>query len=144
MDRENTNNKDLNLFFENFLKTTELVKEREITPGLTVKLRVLNAGDLLVAESIMSHSDSPSDIVVKIRAASILSQSLISINEVEIERKGFTDREIRERRVALYGQLLKMPSMIIQKMYELYLEAVQEQNSKYENTSELGEDITNF
>ena len=144
MEKENMDNKDLNLFFENFLKTSELIKEKEITPGLTVKLRVLSAGDLLVAQSIMGHSDSPTDIVVKIRAASILSQALISINEMVIERDGFTEREIRERRVALYSQLLKMPSMVIQKMYELYLEAVEEQNNKYTNFSETTDDIVNF
>ncbi|MGL5715990.1 MAG: hypothetical protein ACRCX2_23445 [Paraclostridium sp.] len=137
-------NKDLNLFFDSFIKTTELVREKEVVPGLTVKLRALNAGDLLVAQSIMSHSDSPTDIVVKIRAASILSQSLLNLNDMDIEREGFTEKEIRDRRVLLYSQLLKMPGIVIQKMYEFYLEVVEEQNEKYKNFPKTVDDITNF
>ena len=37
-----------------------------------------------------------------------------------------------------------MPGIVIQKMYELYIEAVNEQNSKYENFSDTIEEMENF
>ena len=70
-------NNDLKLLFDNFIKTGEVTKEKEIVPGVKVKVKVLSAGDLLIAQTIMGHQNAPSDVTVKLRAASILSQSII-------------------------------------------------------------------
>lgn len=136
---------DLNIFFDNFIKSGEVVKEKEIAPNFKVKLRVLNTGELLSAESIMkATTDIPADIVAKVRAASILSQAIISINDLEIEKNNLTQEENNMRRVNLYKQLLKMPAIVIQKSYELYIEAVKEQNDLYENLDETIEKVKNF
>lgn len=137
-------NNDLKLLFDNFIKTGEVTKEKEIVPGVKVKVKVLSAGDLLIAQTIMGHQNAPSDVTVKLRAASILSQSILSMNDVPIEREDYTSEDIRARRVLLYSQLLRMPGIVIQKMYELYIEAVNEQNSKYENFSDTIEEMENF
>jgi hypothetical protein len=137
---------ELNLFFDNFLKEGIIIKEKEISPGFKVKLKVLNTEELLVAESILSSSNPhiPSDVIIKVRAASILSQAILNLNDMAIEREDLTDQENNNRRNGLYKQILKMPALLIKKTYELYVEAVTEQNALYENPSELGKKIENF
>ncbi|MCX8074098.1 MAG: hypothetical protein N2749_00730 [Clostridia bacterium] len=136
---------DLNIFFDNFIKTGEVVKEKEIAPNFKVKLRVLNTGELLAAETILkATNDIPTDIVAKVRAASILSQAIISINDLDIEKNNATQEENNLRRINLYKQLLRMPAIIVQKTYALYIDAVQEQNSLYENLDETVEKVKNF
>lgn len=132
------------LLFDNFIKTGVIEKEKEIVEGFKIKLRVLNTGELLIAESIMKESTAPVDIVARIRAASILSQSIISINGSKINRDDFSEMDVRKRRIVLYQQLLRMPAIVIQKTYEFYMECVNEQNSKYENFKETADEIRNF
>lgn len=137
-------NKDLSMIFDNFIKTGVVEKEKEIVRGFKLRLKVLNTGELLVAESIMNNSTAPSDIVARVRAASILSQAIISLNGSEIERDDLEKDEIRVRRAMLYTELLKMPAMVIHKAYEFYIDCVNEQNNKYNNVSETIGEIQNF
>lgn len=137
-------NEDLSMIFDTFIKNGEVQKEKEVVPGFKVKLKVLNTGELMTAESIMGRSSAPSDIVAKVRAASILSQAILSINGVVINREDYTIEETRRRRLALYQQLLKMPSVAIHKTYEFYIECVEEQNSKYENFKETTDKLEAF
>ena len=143
MEDENMNS-DLNLFFDGFIKTGNVVEEKEVTQGFKVKVKVLDTGELLIAESIMSNSSAPVDIVARVRAASILSQAIISINEIPIDRDDYTEKEIRMRRGLLYKQLLKMPPVVVEKAYRFYIECVEKQNSKYENFQETVGDMKNF
>lgn len=136
---------DLINLFDNFIKPGVVIKEKEVIPGLTVKLKVLNTGELLTAESIIGlNKDIPLDVAQKVRAAGILTYAIISINGVNIEREDASVEENRQRRVLLYNQLLQMPPFIIQKMYMLYLEAVKEQEQMYNNVEELKQNIENF
>lgn len=136
--------KEISSIFDNFIKSGYLTKEKEVVPGLKVKVKVLNTGELLAAQTIMSHENAPSDIVVKLRAASILSQCLLEFDGTKVVPDICDEREERARRVLLYSKLLQMPSLVIQKMYELYLEAVKDQNNKYSDLSKTGEEIENF
>lgn len=142
--KENHDNKDLNLLFDNFLKPGVVLKEKEVVKGFKVKLKPLTTGELLSAEAIMDNSTAPADIVAKVRGASILSQAIVSLNDVEIERDDFTPQESRGRRLELYRQLLKMPPMVIHKAYSFYIECVEEQNSKYQDIPGLADQIENF
>ena len=139
-------NQELSIFFENFLKEGTIVKEKEIVPGLKIKIKVLNTEELLVAESILSNQNPhiPSDVIIKVRAASILSQAIVKLNDMDIERDNLSEEENNARRRGLYKQVLKMPALVIQKAYEFYIEAVQEQNSIYDNPKELSDKISNF
>lgn len=143
--KENTDiNKDLSMIFENFIKTGNVEEEKEIVPGFKIRVKVLNTGELLVAESIMNNSTAPADIVARVRAASILSQAILSLNGSIIEREDLTKEDIRVRRAMLYTELLRMPAMVIHKAYEFYIDCVNEQNNKYQNIGETMRDIQNF
>lgn len=144
MEENKHNNSDLSMIFENFIKTGRVEKEKEIVKGFTIRLKVLNTGELLIAESIMNSNSAPADIVARVRAASILSQALITLNGSKIERDDFTKEEIRIRRSLLYTELLKMPAMVIQKTYKFYIDCVEEQNSKYQDIPAMMEEIENF
>ena len=136
---------DLNLFFDNFIKSGEVIKEKEVAPGFVVKLRVLNTGELLSAETVMlSIENTPSDIVAKVRAASILSQAIISINGINIEKSDMNPETIGARRLGLYRQLLKTPAIIVQKTYALYVDGAKDQVEHYDNFDETLEKIKNF
>lgn len=137
---------DLNNFFEGFLKSGVVIKEKEVVPGLTVKLKVLNTSELLSAESILlaGNPNIPSDIIQKIRAASILSQAILIINGVEVEKENMIGMQIVERRQTLYSNIIKMPAYVIQKIYELYIEAVREQNDIYSSEEKVRDKVENF
>jgi hypothetical protein len=144
---ENTTHKDdLINFFENFIKTGIVVKEKEITPGFSVKLKVLNTEELLIAESVLLNASGriPYETLQKVRGASILSQSILNLNGMAVEREDVSNEENAERRHLLYKQLLKMPSLIIQKTYEFYIEAYEEQNKIYSDSNGLVEKVENF
>lgn len=150
MENNNEQNKqdtimsDLSMIFDNFIKTGNVEKEKEVVPGFKVRLKVLNTGELLVAESIMNTNSAPADIVARVRAASILSQAIVSLNGSPIEREDLNKQDIRVRRTMLYTELLKMPAMAIHKAYEFYVECVNEQNRKYENIGETVKEMQNF
>ena len=137
---------DLSLFFDDFIKKGVTTKEEEVVPGLKVKLKVLDTNELLSAESIVfATSKVPADIVVKVRCASILSQSILSINGMEIDKEGDTEEEKRGRRSALYRKLLEMSAYVLQKTYDLYIEAAKEQMEFYSGgLKEIDETIENF
>ena len=137
---------DLMSFFDNFLKTGVIVKEKLIVPGFQVKLKVLNTEELLLAETILAATNPniPMDVIQKVRAASILAQAIITINGLEVEKEDMAPGENSKRRDNLYRHILKMPALVIQKTYEFYIEAVKEQNALYENHAETGKKIENF
>ena len=143
-EEKNDITQDLSMIFENFIKTGVVEKEKEIVPGFKIKVKVLNTGELLVAESIMNNSSAPADIVARVRAASILSQAILILNGSPVEREDLSKEDIRVRRAMLYTELLKMPAMVIHKAYEFYIECVEEQNGKYTNIGETIKDMQNF
>lgn len=144
IEKENEN-KDLDLLLNDFIKNGIVEKTKLIVPGFKVRLKVLDTGELLTAEAFMDMSVAPKDIVARVRAASILSQAIISINDVDIIPEGFDSQNyIISRKRDLYQKLLKMPAMVVQKTYEFYIECVKEQNDKYEDLEGTIEDIKNF
>lgn len=142
--KENELNKDLQLLFDGFIKEGKVIEEKEVVPGFKVKLKVLDTGELLAAEAIMSTSTAPVDIVARVRAASILSQAIIELNDSTIEKEGMTESDIRIRRALLYKQLLKLPAVVVQKSYSFYIDCVNKQNKIYENPKETLENLENF
>lgn len=149
-DKDNNQHKDdvlsddITKLFDNFIKEGVVIKEEEVLPDLKIKLKVLSVGELLAAQSIIDESSGPVDIVSKVRGASILSQAILALNNMDIEKDSYSPKEIRIRRATLYTQILRMPSIAVQKMYELYLRAVEEQNQRYNNIGKMAEDIENF
>jgi hypothetical protein len=123
-----------------------VIREEEVVPGFKVKIKVLNTEELLIAESILTNQNShiPSDVIIKVRAASILSQAILKLNDMDVEREDLPEVDNNMRRRALYKQILRMPALVIQKTYEFYVRAVKEQNALYEDTEKLGEKLGNF
>ena len=142
---KNELNNDINNVFEDFLIQGEIRREKEVVEGLTVEVKPLNAEELITAESIASETHSGSmDVVAKIRAAGILSQAITKFAGVPIEKKDCDKKENRYRRINLYCQILKMPPFVIQKIYEFYIEVVEEQEKLYSDTEKTIEDFKNF
>lgn len=136
---------DLNLFFDNFIKQGEVVKEKEVVNGFKIKLKVLNTEELLSAETVMySAKNIPVDVVQKVRGASILSLAIISINGIPVEKEDAEKSENFQRRSNLYRQLLSLPAYVVQKSYEFYLEAVKEQNRIYSDVKEVEKKLKIF
>lgn len=135
---------DIVHFFENFLKPGVIIREKEIAPGMVVKLKALNVEEMLIAESIIEEGKAPNDILFKVRGASTLSQAIISINDIIIEHPDKDNKENRIRRDELYRNLLKMAPVLLQKIYMFYIETVKEQDSIYSDSEKLGKDIENF
>lgn len=145
-DKDTKLNSDLINFFEDFIKKGEVSGEKEIVDGLTVKLKVLNTEELLTAESFFLNvrSGLPNDTLLKVRSANILSLALMSINGSVIDKSHDTDEERGIRKKLLYQQILKMPAIVVQKMYEFYIELVKKQNKFYEDIPATEEKMENF
>jgi hypothetical protein len=137
---------DLDIFFENFIKRGTVIEEDEITPGFKIAVKVLDTGELLTAESVLATTNPhiPYDIIQKVRAASILSQAIIRVNGIDVEKEGLSKEKNHERRTGLYSKLLKMPALLVQKAYELYIKAVKKQNEIYGNQKKMIDNIENF
>lgn len=144
MSNKTEQNQDLVFLFENFIKPGCVLKEKEVVPGFKVKLKALNTGELVMAEAIANSEKIPVDIVTKIRAASILSRAIVSINGVDIDIDGSTQEETTSRRSVLYTQLLNTPAIVVQRTYEFYISVVEEQNQRYTNAGQNLEDFQNF
>lgn len=136
--------KDLFNIFDGFVKKGTVVEEREVISGFKVKLKVLNVSELMEAESIINIDRAPSDIVAKVRGASILSQAILTLNGNDIEKENLTKEEIRTRRFILYKQLLTLPAIVIQKIYSFYIECVKKQERYYSDFGKTVDEMQNF
>lgn len=138
-------NKDLFNIFEDIIKPGNVVLEKEVVKGFKVKVRVLDTGEAIAAESIMRYDPRvPTDLVARARGAAILSRAIISINDDDIERDDMSSAQINTRRDILFKQLLKLPALVIQKSYELYVEAYKKQREIYDDLGGSIEEIKNF
>lgn len=144
MEKENMN-ADLTNLFENFIKPGIVEDEKEVVKGFKIKVKVLDVGELATAEAIIVKEDEvPIDVIAKVRAAKILSQATLAINDVPIEKKDMSETEKRQRRFVLYKEFLRLPAIVIQKSYEFYLECVRKQENFYNNIGEMQEQTKNF
>ncbi len=147
-------NDELYNFFNNFITKGKVYKEKEVAPGFFVKLRALTTEEIIEAESVIMHATDNlivSDISVRIRSCSILSFAIEVLGDKEIytaeELTGATEEDKNKanyKRAAMYNNLLKLPPQLLSKMYDLYLEAVKEQNSLYRDPSQIEEQSENF
>lgn len=138
-------NQDLFNIFEDIIKPGNVEMEREVVKGFKIKLKVLDTGEAIAAESIMRYdSRVPVDLVARARGAAILSRAIVSINDDTIERDDMSLAQKNARRDLLFKQLLKLPALIIQKAYELYIEAYQKQQEIYNDLGSSIEEIKNF
>ena len=147
-------NEELYSFFSNFITEGKVYKEKEVAPGFFVKLRALTTEEIIEAESVILNATDNlivADIGARIRSCSILSFAIETIGNKEI----YTQEELTEateeaknsatyKRAAMYNNLLKLPPQLLSKIYELYLEAVREQNTLYQNPEKIEEQSENF
>lgn len=138
-------NQDLFNIFDDIIKPGNIEMEREVVKGFKVRVKVLDTGEAIAAESIMRYdSKIPVDLVARARGAAILSRAIISINNDTIERDDMSLAQKNARRELLFKQLLKLPALIIQKAYELYVEAYKKQQEVYNDLGSTVEEIKNF
>lgn len=141
-----TISRDLNSFFENFIKKNQLVKEYDFGNDFKVKMRPCQTAELMDAELFVRGQNPgvPVDTMVKLRAAAILSKAITSLCGVEIEKPDASEDENNIRRISLYTKLLELPPDLIEKMYECYINVVDEQARMYTTPGKLKENIENF
>ena len=137
---------DIENIFENFIKPGVITREKTVAKGVTVEVKPLNPAELFSAEAEIKANNPriAPDIIAKLRSASVLSYAVVSLNGVKIEKEGISQDDLIIRRAALYKQLMQTPMYVLQKMYEFYLEVVDEQRKLYENPKELNESLENF
>lgn len=141
-----TISKDLTSFFENFIKKNQLVKEFDFGNDFKVMLRPCRTAELMDAELFVRGQNPgvPVDTMVKLRAAAILSKSIVSLCGVDIEKPEADEKQNDMRRIALYSKLLDLPPDLIEKMYECYIQVVDEQAAMYTTPGKLKDSIENF
>ena len=138
-------NIDIMSLFDNFIKPGVIEDEKEVVKGFKIKVKVLDVGELAPAEAIIVREDEvPVDVIAKVRAAKILSQATLAINDVPIERGDMNETEKRERRILLYKQFLRLPAIAIQKSYEFYLDCVTKQENFYNDVEDIQNKTKNF
>lgn len=144
---ENTQkSKDINNIFDNIIKEGYISKEEEIVKGLKLTIRALSPNEIFRAENEINERNPniPQDITAKLRCAKILSYAIISINGSNIVTENMSKEEEDERRLSLYINLMKSPTVIIENAYNLYLKTVQEEHLYFTDPEKLNDDIENF
>lgn len=146
--------KGLMNFFENFIKTGIVKKEGLIAPDFPIRVRTLTTEEILRAETkIMQKVEglNISDVFLRIRACAILAIAIEKIGDNEIytdeELKGFSqeaEESKLDKQAMMYAMLLKMPPALIEKAYDLYTQALNEQTKLYSNPDEVIEQSENF
>ena len=134
--KENKENQEINVFdnfFNNFIKTGVVQKEFEIAKDFKVKLKVLNTEENTIADAMFT-ADNPvlnESGFLKLRSAAIIAMATVSINGIDVVEGQSPIGRISNARYSLYGYFLKMPMEILEKLWDCYLEILQEQNNKY-------------
>ena len=146
--------KDLMNFFENFIKTGIVRKEGLIAPDFPIRVRTLTTEEILRAETkIMQKVEglNISDVFLRIRVCAILAIAIEKIGDNEL----YTDEELQglsqdaeksklDKQAMMYTMLLKMPPALIEKAYDLYTEALNEQTKLYSNPDAVIDQSENF
>jgi hypothetical protein len=133
-------------FFDDLIQKGKVEKEEEIIPGMKVKLSPLDTNAQIAAEMVQIANNPyvPVDTIEKIRAISILSKAIVAINGASIVKENATTEENDARRKALYNKLFDLPSHVIDKAYNLYVEAIEQQKKIYGDVPKLEGNIRNF
>lgn len=141
-----TSAKDIENFFEGFVKRSRIIKTKDFGEGFTVSLSPCTLENLVEAELLIRGSNPgiPVDTMVRLRACAILSYAITQIGDTVIEKSKNTDEDNRIRRFGLYQQLLSLPPALITEIYDFYLKTVDEQDKMFSSASKMGEEIENF
>lgn len=129
---------NLQNIFANFLKPGKVLKEKEILPGLKVKLAPIGVGKIAVSQNVNAGNMSSA----KISACRVLSESIEEINGEPVT--GETEEELAKVRNALLKNLLELPPFVIQELYDFYLQVEREQEEILRNPGDLQTAIENF
>lgn len=132
---------------DNVITKSEFSKEFKINNSLTIELRVLETGELLVAESRVGLNPNliPTDITYRARNLSILAAATVSLNGIPIKRKEMTEEENSARVTSLYKKFLKMPASLADEMCSKYEElSIEQREFINKDFGELSKDIENF
>lgn len=136
---------EFEVFFDNLITKGRVVKEKQIAAGFKVQMRPLSAQQQLAAEAIVVAANPymPIDTVEKLRGVSIVSQAILSVNDVLIEVEGAAQADNEVKRRALHENLMKLPTVVLDELYKFYIECVKEQNKVYA-PGEMEKNIENF
>lgn len=142
---KDTENKtmDIENIFENLLKPGNLQEEREVVPGLKVKIRALTAEEIMLAELQCYRPGVPQNISKKLMSAAILARAIIEMNGVPIRNSELSDEENDSRILKTYQKIIALPPVIIEKMYEFYIDVVKKQDSLL-LTGDISKELSNF
>ena len=129
--------------FDNFLKPGKIREEKTIFEGFTIAIEPLTLNDLTLVSYVSYREGMPQDVIVKVRAARILSKAIISINGCKVA-DGEDKEEDNAARDHLYSKIMEMPAVVVEKMYQFYLEVEDKRDSIFKNPEDVSKAIENF
>jgi len=132
----------LDNIFDDFIKPGQIQEEKEIVPGFKIKVKPLNLQDLALSDLVNGADMMPNDVLVKVKAAKVLSMAILAVNDKLIESDD--ENEESKLREALYKNLMKLPAIVVQKSYEFYLDISKKRDELFINSKEVSETLENF
>ena len=143
---EKNESKDIELFFEGFIKNSRVIQTKEFGKGFSVTLTPCTVQQLLEAELVLRGNNPgiPLDTMARLRSCSILSYAILKIGNVEIRKQDDDADKNINRRLALYQQLLSLPPVLVREIYDFYLETVEEQEKMFSDPKAFTDQIENF
>lgn len=131
-------------FFQNFIKTGILQKEFTIEENFTIKLKVLNSEETVIAETMFTANNpllGQSGFTI-LRSAALIAMATVSINGVDIVDSELPPGRVPNNRYELYGYFLKMPLEVMSKIWGYYVSLEEEQGEMY-NKETISDSIKN-
>lgn len=144
MDKEKDNNVNaFSNFFDNFIKTGVLHREFTIADDFKLKMKVLNSEETSIAEAMFTADNLTLNDTgyLRLRSAAFIAMATVSINGIPFEEGSAPIGGISQARYSLYGYYLKMPTEVMAKIWDCYLEIAEEQREKY--AGDMVEDVKN-
>lgn len=133
----------MNRIFDDFIKPGKIQKEKEVLKDWKIKIQPLDLKDSTIVHLMGGNTDMPFEATAKIKSARLLSKAIISINGYNVVADGQEDRE-DELRSALYTNIMKLPPVVVEKMFQFYLEVEDERDKIFKNPDKVAKEIENF
>lgn len=136
---------DIFNIFETVIKRGAIEKEETIIPGLKIKVRPLSVGEVAEAESRVSNMiGSDNDAIQKVKSSIILSKAIIALNDSPVEQEDAPREDTIIRRRALYLKIMDLPTSVVMKMWEVYINVVSEQNQAMTTIQKIEDQAQDF
>ena len=121
----------------------KLEKEITITPELKLTMRILDTWETITAESIspLKVDEASLDLVFKTRGLNKIIRAIVAVNGIPVEDEKLTPELSRARRVALYSKVGALPTSLIDKIQQGYIDLCLEQEKLFRDVDKNSENF---